>query len=186
MHRPLTFNTSGNGQIPFFCSVLCSHTNSPPASQPRIFYPWSRALPVRFRTPFLFQSLVSSSHRVSRTCPPTSNIYPLRKTGSLLAFYIHNVGIASTSAAHAIFLDRVPGVPVLVFFFPFLLVEGGRLEERGSRGYLPGGGICGTMLNGGMSVAEVAEVVDVFGGEESACGKGVDWCITPLSFVSIL
>lgn len=39
------------------------------------------------------------------------------------------------------------------------------------------------MLDGGVSVAEVAEVVDVAGGEEHAGGEGVDWCVAPLWYV---
>ena len=38
------------------------------------------------------------------------------------------------------------------------------------------------MLNGGMSVAEIAEVVDIGGGEQSACGEGMDGCVTPLRY----
>jgi hypothetical protein len=43
----------------------------------------------------------------------------------LLAFYVNNVCIASTSATYSVLFDRIPGVPVLVFFFSLLLIEGG-------------------------------------------------------------
>jgi hypothetical protein len=36
------------------------------------------------------------------------------------------------------------------------------------------------VLDRGVAVAEVSEVVDVSGGEEGAGREGVDWSITPL------
>lgn len=36
------------------------------------------------------------------------------------------------------------------------------------------------MLDGGVAVAEVAEVVDLFWGEEGAGCEGVDGCVAPL------
>lgn len=39
------------------------------------------------------------------------------------------------------------------------------------------------MLDGGVSVAEVAEVVDVAGGEQGAGCQGVDGCVAPLSHI---
>lgn len=37
-----------------------------------------------------------------------------------------------------------------------------------------------------MSVAEVAEVVDVFGGKKRASGEGVDGCVAPLEGINQL
>ena len=42
------------------------------------------------------------------------------------------------------------------------------------------GGVDGAVLDGGVAVAEVAEVVDLVGGEEGAGGEGVDGCVAPL------
>ena len=36
------------------------------------------------------------------------------------------------------------------------------------------------MLDGGVAVAEVAEVVDLVRGQEGAGGEGVDGCVAPL------
>jgi len=36
------------------------------------------------------------------------------------------------------------------------------------------------VLDGGVAVAEVAEVVDLFWGEEGAGCEGVDGCVAPL------
>ena len=36
------------------------------------------------------------------------------------------------------------------------------------------------MLDRGVAVADVAEIVDLLGGEEGAGGEGVDGCIAPL------
>ena len=52
--------------------------------------------------------------------------------------------------------------------------------EVGLAGELAGGSVGGTVLDGGVAVAEVAEVVDVGGGEEGAGCEGVDGCVTPL------
>ena len=59
---------------------------------------------------------------ISRTRPTTSNIHPFRQTRSLFPFHVHNIRVTSTSAANSILLHWIPRIPVLVFFFPFLLI----------------------------------------------------------------
>lgn len=97
----------------------------------------------------------------------------------MLALDINNVGVAAAAAAYTIFFDRVWGSPVLVLFDPLLLVLG-RLLEVGFTRELASGGIGGAVLNGGVSIAEITEVMDVFWTEEGASRKRMDRSITPL------
>jgi hypothetical protein len=97
----------------------------------------------------------------------------------LLALNIHNVGVAAASAADTILLDWIRGRPILILFNALLLIIGGLFKVRFA-GKLSGGGVGWTMLNGRVTVSEVAEVVDVTRGEENTGGKGMDGSITPL------
>ena len=103
-----------------------SVSSSPPriSSQPGVFEPGiCEAFHVSYSSivpsPF---SPISSSSSISRTCPAASNIHPLRQTRSLFPLYINDVRITSTSTSDSILLHGIPGIPVLVFFFPLLLV----------------------------------------------------------------
>lgn len=70
--------------------------------------------------------------------------------------------------------------PVVVFLLALLFIFGVRVEE-GDGGELSSlGSVCRAMLNGGVTVANVTEVVDIAGAEESTSGERVDGCITPL------
>ena len=51
----------------------------------------------------------------------------------------------------------------------------------GCAGELARGGVGGTVLDGGVAVAEIAEVVDIAWGEEGAGCEGVDGSVAPLS-----
>ena len=97
----------------------------------------------------------------------------------MLALDIDDVSVATTSATDTVFLDLVGVRPVLVFLDAFLLVLCGLLEV-GDTGELAGRGIGGAMLDGSVTVAEVTEVVNVTGCEESTSSKRVDGSITPL------
>ena len=46
------------------------------------------------------------------------------------------------------------------------------------------GGVDGAVLDGGVAVANVAEVVDLVFVEESAGCEGVDGCVAPLEYQS--
>lgn len=131
----------------------------------------------------------------SRRHKPTSNLHPLRNTTTLFTLNINNIRVAPTPAAHAVFLLGVPLGPVVVVFFEEFLVfavAGGALlleigTEVGLAGKLASWGVGGTVLDGGVAVAEVAEVVDVGGGQEGAGCEGVDGCVAPLGIdVSLL
>lgn len=50
--------------------------------------------------------------------------------------------------------------------------------------HLPSRRICRTMLDSGMSVAEVSEIMDVFGCKKRTSSQRVNRCITPLNIVS--
>ena len=129
--------------------------------------------------------------RSSRRHKPTSNLHPLGDTAALLALDVDDIRVTPTPAAHAVLLLRVPLGPVVVVFLEELLVVavgGGALlleicTEVGLTGQLAGGSVGGTVLDGGVAVAEVAEVVDVGGGEERAGCEGVDGCVAPLGWV---
>lgn len=102
-----------------------------------------------------------------RRGPATGDLDPFCQTAALLALDIDDVGVAAASAADAVLLDRVWRGPVLVLFDSLLLILGGLFEIRLAR-QLPGGSVGGTMLDRGVSVTKITEVVDVFDGKESA------------------
>lgn len=97
----------------------------------------------------------------------------------MLALDINNVGVAAASAANSIFLDWVWSSPVLVLFNALFLVFGGLLEV-GFTGQLAGGSIGRAMLDRGVPVAEIAEVMNVSWTEESTGRKGMNRSVTPL------
>ena len=111
--------------------------------------------------------------------PASCNFHPLGETTALLALDIHDIRIASTSAADTVLLHRVGVRPVLVLFESLLLVLRGHFEP-GNSGQLTGRSVGGTVLDGGVAVAKVTEVVDIGGRQEGTCGKGVNRRITPL------
>lgn len=88
----------------------------------------------------------------------------------MLALDVDDVGVASASAAHAVLLGRVPVLPVVVFFLALLLVQGGEFQERRARQLARAGSVRGTVLDRGVSVAEVTEVVDIARSEKSSGG----------------
>lgn len=118
----------------------------------------------------------------SRAGPATGNVDPLSQAGTFLALNVHDVRVAAAAAAHAVLLRCVKLLPVFVLLGALAFVERCLLEPGLAR-QLAGGGIGGTMLDRGMAVAEVAEVMDVARGEEGAGGKGVNRCVTPLCFL---
>lgn len=111
--------------------------------------------------------------------PTSGNLYPFCETAAFFAFYIHDVGVALTAAPNAVLFLLVPGFPVLVFFFPLLLVLGCCLKIRRPR-HLASWCVRWAMLNGCVPVAEVAEVMDVVDAEESAGCERVNRCVSPL------
>lgn len=73
--------------------------------------------------------------------------------------------------------------PVVVFFFPCLLIHGSFLKI-GDPGQLSCRGVCRAMLYRGVSIAKVAEVVHVCRAEEDSRSERVNRCIPPLEAVS--
>lgn len=112
--------------------------------------------------------------------PATSHLNPLIKTAALLALDIHNIGIAAAAAANTVLLDGVRSGPVLVFLNALLLIFGSLFKVRLAR-QLPGGGVGWAMLDSGVPVSKVTEVMDVTGREKSTGGKRMNRSITPLS-----
>lgn len=136
-----------------------------------------------------------TSTRPSRRYKPSRNLHPLWNTTTLLTLYIHNIGVAFTSTTDTVLLRRVPVGPILVLLPPIppLLLQRGHKSVRCDAflgiipwtvvwrmWYLTCRGVGGTVLDGRVPVTEVAEVVDVFGAEESAGGEGVNGCVAPL------
>lgn len=97
----------------------------------------------------------------------------------MLALDIDNISVAAASATDTVLLDLVRVRPVLVFLDPFLLVIGS-LFEVGDTGELAGRSVSRAMLNGGVSVAKVTEVMNIARREESTGGERVNRSITPL------
>jgi hypothetical protein len=112
-------------------------------------------------------------------CEPSGNFNPLRQAASLLVLDVRNIGVTFAPTAHSVLLFCVPIVPVFVVLFGLLLVFEVRFRER-RPGELFGRGVGGTMLDGGVAVADIAEVVDVAGTEEDASGERMDGGISPL------
>jgi hypothetical protein len=97
----------------------------------------------------------------------------------VLALHVDDIGITSASAPHTILLDVIVVRPVIVFFPALLLVQCGQFQEGLARP-LASGRVRGTVLDRGMSVAEVAEVVDVPGSEEGPGCERMNRCVSPL------
>lgn len=114
-----------------------------------------------------------------RTSPTTRNIHPLGQARTILALDIDDIRVAPAAASNAVLLGGIVVIPVLVLLDALLLVHRGLLEV-GLAGQLAGGRVGGAVLDGGVAVAEVAEVVDVAGAQEGAGGEGVNRGITPL------
>jgi len=114
-----------------------------------------------------------------RRCPTSSHLDPLRETAALFTFDIDDISVTLAPTANTILLDRVRSSPVFIFFNPLFLIFRCLLQVRNA-GKLSCRGIGGTMLDGGMSVSKVAEIVDVARGEKRTGGKRVDRGVTPL------
>jgi hypothetical protein len=71
--------------------------------------------------------------------------------------------------------------PVLVLLAALLLVLYRRVHEGDAR-TLARRCVRRAVLDGGVSVPEVAEVVDVARRQEGTSGEGVDGCISPLAY----
>jgi hypothetical protein len=97
----------------------------------------------------------------------------------LLAFDIDDVSIATASATDSIFFDLVGVRPVLVFLDTLLLILSGLLKVRDT-GELAGRGVGWAMLDSGVPVAEITEVVNIARCEEGTSGEGVNRSVTPL------
>lgn len=111
--------------------------------------------------------------------PATSDLNPFGEAATLLALDINNVGVTATATANTVFLDWVWSSPVLVLFNALFLIFGGLLEVR-LTGQLAGGSIGRAMLDRGVSVAEIAEVMNVAWTEKSTGRKGMNRSVTPL------
>lgn len=71
-------------------------------------------------------------------------------------------------------------LPVVILLEPFSLVESCLLKIRLSGQLPPKRRVGRAVLNGGVSVPKVAEVVDIAWGQKCTGGERVDGGITPL------
>lgn len=108
----------------------------------------------------------SAPHLIStgalRRDEAASNLDPFRDATALLALDVDNVRVATTPASYAVLLLRVPLGPVLVLLAAGLVVQR-RLLEEGLARELARRRVGGTVLDRGVPVAKVAEVVDLGG-----------------------
>jgi len=88
------------------------------------------------------------------------NLHPLRNTTPLLPLHIDHIRITPTPTPDPILLLRVPLSPVLVLLSPGFLVQR-RALEIGFPRELARGRVGRAVLDRGVAVAEVAEVVDI-------------------------
>ena len=111
----------------------------------------------------------------------------------MLPLHILNIRIAPTPTTHPILLLDIPFSPIIVLLLPAIppLLQHGDAKSRTFLGVvarpvvrdvriLARGGVGGAVLDGGVAVADVAEVVDGAGREEGAGGEGVDGGVAPL------
>lgn len=80
----------------------------------------------------------------------------------MFALDVHNVCITFAAASYAVLLDGIPRLPVIVFLSPLLLINSRHLQEGGPSQLTIPWSICWTVLNRGMSVANISEIVDIF------------------------
>ena len=115
--------------------------------------------------------------------PATSHIDPLRQARAVLALDVDDIGVAAAAAADAVLLGLVVVRPEVVLLAPLLLALGRRVQERDACA-LPRRSVRRAVLDRGVPVPEIAEVVDVAHGKESACGEGMDRGVSPLGYWS--
>jgi len=106
---------------------------------------------------------------LSRRYKAASNLHPFRNTTSLLALNVNDICVAPAPAAYAVLLLSVPLSPVVIVFFEEFLVLAVTCRalllkvcsKVGFAWQLTGRSVGGTMLDCGVAVAEVTEVVNV-------------------------
>lgn len=114
--------------------------------------------------------------------PTARDVHPFSQARTLLALNIDNVCVTATSAADTIFFDLVPVFPVLVLFYSLLLIQGCHFKVRSAR-QLSGWSIGRTMLNSGVPVADVTEVMDILDSQKRTSSERMNWCVTPLEHI---
>ena len=96
-----------------------------------------------------------------RRSPSTRNFDPFREARAFLAFDVSNISVASTATTNSVLFWWIWSCPIFVFFLSFLYVFCGLLKPRYSW-QLSCRCICWAVLNSGMSVSEVSEIVYIF------------------------
>jgi hypothetical protein len=127
----------------------------------------------------LWQARASKDRNHLRRSPAASDINPFIETTALFALDIDNVSVAAASATDTVLLDLVRGRPVFVLFDALLFIIGGLLEV-GDTGQLTSRGVGRAMLDGGVAVTEVTEVVNITRCKKGTGGERVNRRITPL------
>lgn len=114
--------------------------------------------------------------------PPACDVNPFCQAAAFLAFDIDNVGIAAAAASNAVLLWWIPVLPVVILLEPLSLVRCRLLEERLSGKLPPKRRVGRAVLDGGVSVPEITEVVDISWRQKCTGSEGVDGRITPLEY----
>ncbi len=100
--------------------------------------------------------------RLLRRRPSACHGDPFGHAAPLLALDINDISITLASATNAVLLNCVPRFPVFVFLNSLFLISGGLLKERRPCKLPITRRVCWAMLDRGMSVTYVPEVVYVF------------------------
>lgn len=114
-----------------------------------------------------------------RRGPAASHINPFVKTAALLALDVHDVGVTAASTADTVLLHRIRSGPILVLLNALPLILRGFLEVRFA-GELTSRSIGRAMLNRGVPVTKITEVMNVTGGKEGTGSQGMNGSISPL------
>lgn len=159
---------------PSCCVRVCSQR-----PVPLLFCHWTSSDREHVQPSYAEPNIVQDQLVRSRRCPASCYLDPLSKATPFFAFDITNVSVTATPAAHAVLLRRIREGPVLVLFLSLLLFLCRLLEERYAR-QLPCWSIGRTMLDRGMAVTDVTEVVDVSWCKERPSSQRMNGSITPL------
>lgn len=94
-------------------------------------------------------------------------------------FDIVDVCVTPAPAPYTVLFLDIPVFPIIILFFRFLGIKGRLLNELRPR-QLSGGSIGRAMLDCGVPVAKVTEIVKICRTKEGTGRKGMDWSISPL------
>ena len=110
--------------------------------------------------------------------PAACDIDPFRETRAVFALDFDNVSVTAAPAANTVLLFFVPSCPVFILQAPVLFWQVHIVPGLATQ--LTCWRIGWTMLDCGMSISNVTEVMDILHTEQSTGGKGVNRGVPPL------